>query len=235
MVANTNAKSLDWDDVIKKEARGKNGEDLGEVQEIGPNYVLTQKGIINKEKFYLPKSLVEGYDGHALYFSITEDEAKSEFIRDSPPLMTEYEKYEQRRSGTGTSKTEISQTPGIAARVPVIEERLNVNKRQSQEEVVVTKEPVTETKTVEVPVTREEISVERKPVDKSSAAEGGPVQSKTEVRIPVNREEIEVTKEPYVKEEVQVQKKPITETKTVSEQTTSEKVDIKGPRDTETD
>ena len=32
--------SIDWNDVTKKEARGSNDEDLGEVQEVGPNYVL---------------------------------------------------------------------------------------------------------------------------------------------------------------------------------------------------
>lgn len=40
--------SIDWNDVIKKEARGSNEEDLGEVQELSNGYVLVQRGIINK-------------------------------------------------------------------------------------------------------------------------------------------------------------------------------------------
>jgi stress response protein YsnF len=40
----------------------------------------------------------------------------------------------------------------------------------------------------------------------------------------VKKEEFEVTKTPYVKEEVVVKKKPVTETKQVSEEVTSEKV-----------
>jgi hypothetical protein len=31
--------SINWNEVIKKEARGKNDEDLGEVQEVGDTYV----------------------------------------------------------------------------------------------------------------------------------------------------------------------------------------------------
>ena len=58
--------TINWDEVIKKEARGKNEEDLGEVQEIGDTYVLVQKGLISKEKFYIPKYLAEGYDGKML-------------------------------------------------------------------------------------------------------------------------------------------------------------------------
>lgn len=40
--------------------------DLGEVQEVGHHYVMTQKGIVNREKFYIPKYMVEGYDGDTL-------------------------------------------------------------------------------------------------------------------------------------------------------------------------
>ena len=47
--------NIEWNDVIKKEARGNNDEDFGEVQDIQGNYVLVQKGLINKEKFYIPK------------------------------------------------------------------------------------------------------------------------------------------------------------------------------------
>ena len=68
--------SIEWDDVIKKEARGSNDEDLGEVQEIGDTYVLTQKGMLQKQKFYIPKYLAEGYDGSVLRFSVSEEEAK---------------------------------------------------------------------------------------------------------------------------------------------------------------
>jgi hypothetical protein len=35
--------NIDWDDVIKKEARGINDEDLGEVQEVTQDYVLVKK------------------------------------------------------------------------------------------------------------------------------------------------------------------------------------------------
>ena len=48
-----------WDDILKKEARGTNDYDLGEVHEVEPEIVVTKKGVVDKEKFYLPKSLVE--------------------------------------------------------------------------------------------------------------------------------------------------------------------------------
>jgi hypothetical protein len=39
--------TINWDEVVKKEARGKNEEDLGEVQEIGDTYALVQKGLMH--------------------------------------------------------------------------------------------------------------------------------------------------------------------------------------------
>ena len=66
--------NIDWNDVIKKEARGINDEDLGEVQDVQSKYVLVQRGIINKEKFYIPKDQVESYDGNALRFRFSDTE-----------------------------------------------------------------------------------------------------------------------------------------------------------------
>jgi hypothetical protein len=39
----SSSSTIDWSDVIKKEARGSNDEDLGEVQEVGDNYVLVER------------------------------------------------------------------------------------------------------------------------------------------------------------------------------------------------
>ena len=117
-------------------------------------------------------------------------------------------------------------------RVPVVEERLSVNKVQSVIDLTITKEPVTETTSIEVPVTYEEITIQRRrPVNKANAAEEqtgeGPVQSNTEIKIPLMKEEIEISKQPYVKEEVIIRKKPVIETRTVTEEVKSEKVKVK--------
>jgi uncharacterized protein (TIGR02271 family) len=43
----------------------------------------------------------------------------------------------------------------------------------------------------------------------------------------LKQEQVRVTKQPYIKEEVAVKKKPVTETKTISDQVTSEEVRVK--------
>ncbi len=70
-----------WDEVIDKKARGIDDYDLGEVQEVQGNVVVTQKGILDKDDFYLTKRLVDRFDGHCLWFNLTEAEAQ-EFRKD---------------------------------------------------------------------------------------------------------------------------------------------------------
>jgi hypothetical protein len=65
---------INWNDVIKKEARDNNYEELGEVQEVKDNYVIVQRGIIKKEIFYIPKDQAESYDNNVLKLKFSEQE-----------------------------------------------------------------------------------------------------------------------------------------------------------------
>ena len=220
-MSNTN-ESIAWDNIIKKEARGAvDDSDFGEVQELGQNYVQTQKGVVSKQKYYIPKYLVQGFDGDTLWFNASESDLEG-WKRDSPPDYNEYTQY----------KKSEEMPSDVETRIPLIEERLNVSKSTSTSEATITKEPVTETKTVEVPVTHDELTVERRsPSESSSSTTERPVQSKTDTKVQLNKEDVQVTKEPYVKEEVVVKKKPVTETRTVSDTVTSEKVDVSGSKE----
>ena len=214
----TTNESISWDNIIKKEARGAvDDSDFGEVQELGQHYVLTQKGMVSKEKFYIPKYLVQGFDGDTLWFNASENDLRG-WKGDSPPDYNEYNRY----------KTSEEVPADVETRIPLIEERLNVSKHTSTSEATITKEPTTETKTIEVPVTHEELIVERRPAKDSSSPAQGPVKSRTEIKVPLMREEVEVTKEPFVKEELVLKKKSVTETRTVSNTVTSETINKSG-------
>lgn len=239
MESSTFGPVTDWNEVIKKEARGLNDADLGEVQEVNDNYVLTQRGTISKEKFYLPKSIPHGFNGHILLFDITEEDAKTKFIVDTSSSAAAQEEEE---GGEGSKV----QTRDAESPIPVIEESLEVSKKESVVEAKVIKKPVKQTKTVEVELTHEELIIEKRSVaeeaDKTTVTSPSPTatttppssstsqeiaQSKTEINIPLKREDVVVSKKPYVKEEIIIKKKPVTETKTITEQVTSEKVYVR--------
>jgi uncharacterized protein (TIGR02271 family) len=176
---------------------------------------------LNKEKFYLPKSIPHGFNGHILLFDITEEESKDRFTNESVLKQGA----EIQSTATSTAATANTEMP-----IPVIQEKLEVSKKETMEEAKIIKEPKIEFKTVEVELMHEELIIEKRPVDKTSSSSSTSeevVRSKTEIIIPLKKEDMIVEKKPYVKEEIVIKKKPVTETKTISEQMISEKVSVR--------
>jgi len=224
-------KSIDWNSVIKKEAVGIGGIDLGEVNEIKDEYIVTQKGFLDKKWYHIPKSLVETFDGIILRLKVTERELIDfEKTNDKKPEVT-------KPSFESSKASEDVET----ITVPLMAEDVEVTKNIAEADVNIIKEPVKETKTVKINLKREEILIERRPSKEGSYANTLSMQSterksskspsiedfvdkKTEISIPLKREEAVITRKPYVKEEVVVKKKPVTETKEVTEDVTHEKI-----------
>jgi len=219
MESSTFGHVTDWNEVIKKEARGRNDADLGEVLEVRDDIVVTERGTLNKEKFYLPKSIPHGFNGHTLLFDISEEEAKERFRNES--ALTQ---------GTEIQSTTFAAPPDIERPIPVIEEKLELTKKETIEEAKVIKKPKIEFKTVGVELTHEELIIEKRPIeDNTTPSSPTPeiVQSKTEISIPLKREDIIVSKKPHVKEEIVIKKVPVSETKKISEKLISEKFSIR--------
>ncbi|HET6590995.1 MAG TPA: DUF2382 domain-containing protein [Candidatus Nitrosocosmicus sp.] len=85
--------------------------------------------------------------------------------------------------------------------MPLLAERFDVVKQTMEDKFTITKEPITETKTIEVSLTHEEISLEiRKPEYGQTKTSQKPITSKEVIQIPIKREEVEVTKIPFVRE-----------------------------------
>jgi len=224
-------KSIDWNSVIKKEAVGIGGIDLGEVNEIKDEYIVTQKGFLDKKWYHIPKSLVETFDGIILRLKVTERELIDfEKTNDKKPEVT-------KPSFESSKASEDVET----ITVPLMAEDVEVTKNIAEADVNIIKEPVKETKTVKINLKREEILIERRPSKEGSYANTLSMQSterklsespsiedfvdkKTEISIPLKREEAVITRKPYVKEEVVVKKKPVTEPKEVTEDVTHEKI-----------
>jgi uncharacterized protein (TIGR02271 family) len=236
MSANNNKDSIDWNNVLKKEAIGTDGLDLGEVHEVGDTYIITQKGLLNKKRYHLPISSAESFDGDTLRLRVSESELKG-FEETGGQNYNEYPAFKS-----------SDMTKELETKIPVMGENLEISKSITEDNVNIIKEPIMETKTVEIELTREMVTIERRPVDinysssdssmppseKSLSPIEGPVESRTEISIPLKREEPVVTKKPYVKEEVIVKKKPVTETKTITEDITHENIEYENKSNKET-
>ena len=224
-----------WKETLKKEARGIDDADFGEIQSIDPEYVITQKGLIDKEIFSFPTSLVQEYDGNRVLFKVTEEEARNSYLQsqnvdlEQDDLSDNEIKTETSTATTTNDDDSLSNTKEENEKeeevIPLMSEELDVTKKEIVDETVITKKPVKETKTVEVQLIREEIeSIERRSPSSQTKAQD-PVQSPKEIKISLKREEPEVTKKPYVKEEVVVKKKTVTDKKEITDEVTSEELD----------
>ena len=74
MSVSNNKEKINWDNVLKKEVIGTDGLDLGEVAEVGNNFVIIQKGLLNKKRYIIPISTVENFDGDILRVKVNEND-----------------------------------------------------------------------------------------------------------------------------------------------------------------
>jgi len=131
------------------------------------------------------------------------------------------------QSTSSTQTTDYAQTAGTAGsgyaagtegqqNLKLREEQLRVQKQPVETgEARLRKDVVTEQKSMDVPVTREEVYVERRPG--SGQPTDQPIGEGETYRVPVREEQVTVEKQPFVREEVAMGKRPVQETRQVSD------------------
>ena len=226
------SKNINLDDIIKKEVIGIDGLDLGKVIEIGQTYIVTQRGLIEKKKFHLPISSIESFDGEILNLKINETDLKS------------YEQTENNLFEGYSSFKSSDMSHEVQTTIPLIDEKLEVTKKTIEENMLIIKEPIKETKIVEVELihdnvtitkrTFKENNVAKKIVSHSHKLESNNSHSQidkeeeeedmrnyddtTEIIMTLEREEPIIVKRSNVKGEVIVKKESLFETKTITEE-----------------
>ena len=191
--------SIDWTDVIKKEARGLDDADFGEVQEVSNGLVLTQRGIVNKELFSIPQSAVENYDGKVLRFNISEMEAVDKYkklfepkpieaTRDSDTKLDKVSTIEDSTKIDGVIDDVVDDTIKDALIQPTREEaELQVEK----EVAVLNKEPSIENEHIHSTLLEEQIPAMNtlEPKTGKNEKSSKPLEEQKEEEIPLKKEE----------------------------------------------
>lgn len=83
-------RTIAWSKTIRKQAKGLHGLNLGKVQAVESHHVRTERGFIRKETFFIPRDLVQAFDGSTVWFGVEpglerEFQRASIWIRTSPP------------------------------------------------------------------------------------------------------------------------------------------------------
>ena len=74
-------KIIKSENIINKKAKGIGNIDLGEIQKITSEYIITEKKDLdinkNKNKISIPRNLVERWDEDNVWFQVTEKDIES--------------------------------------------------------------------------------------------------------------------------------------------------------------
>lgn len=134
------------------------------------------------------------------------------------------------RSETGLPNEDVGTRPSSLDNlerrsVQLREEELRARTERVESGAVrLKKDVVTERRGMDVPVTREEVHVDRRRVEPRPA--GGEDIGEDEIRIPVHEERAQVEKQPVVKEEVSLGKRPVQETERVEDEVRREEARV---------
>ena len=240
-MSSQNDNKINWNEVVGKEALGENGVDFGTIKEVAGDYIVTEIGMLNKKIYHLPKSSVKYFNGVFLNFSLDESN-----------LTT----YEQKIGESALNDNSLSESPNTPTKeetsIPLISEDLQVTKNITEDNMKIVKEPVKEAKTVQIELMHEKVTIERRNVNMNAdtynkgtniglnnneasnqephkgSERAGSMYSKIEFLIPIKKEEPVITKKSFVREEVIIKKKPVTETKTITEEIINEELTKEG-------
>jgi len=221
--------------------RDVNGDKIGELVEINPDFLIAESdggflGLGERNTYYVPRQYVNREEGTDWYVSVTKEQAK-DLDWSQAPTQSSYAAGDWRTEDATTTQ---DQTTGAAAgagtdtasgtgrtRIVTHEEQLQARPVEQQVgEVGIRKEVVEEVQTLQVPVRREEVVVERHPVRGDTTDTGTIGQASDTIRVPVMEEQVQIDKVVRPVEEVEVSKRVVQDTQTVSDTVRHEEIRV---------
>ena len=235
---------------------GSDGDKVGSVVAVQPNYIVVEKGFFFPTDYYIPTSAVASFEDDRVYLNVTKDAALNQGW-DSEPTADAYATTGSYTAdadtvATGTStagatdmgygadvartdagmvdtgmRAETQVLEGDTLRVPVREEELTATKREREiGEVRIEKDVIAEERTLEVPVTEERVRVERRVVDRPADATDATAFEEGVIEVPIRGEEVDVQKQVRVAEEIEIGKEAVQRTEQVTGTVRREEVRI---------
>jgi len=220
-------------------AYGAGGEKIGTVRDalVDPSTGRIRQLILDVGGWFSSKEVVvpvgeARFDDNGVYFdNLTKDQVSnmSEYRYDqtytNEAMMADERVLRGAQTDEATYRERAYRTPD---RLQLLEERLMVNKERFQAGAVeIGKHVETRQETVNVPLQREEVVIERHAVTDARPVEGAVLGAASEtMRVDLEAERAQVGKQAYVTEEVEVGKRTVTETQTVTETVGREVLDV---------
>jgi hypothetical protein len=82
--------SILWEQLMGKSVRTSDGEDLGEIKKVSKSYILLEKGVISKDKIWIPKYIADAYDGKVLWLLVSREDVRKGYVYGEEPAVQQY-------------------------------------------------------------------------------------------------------------------------------------------------
>lgn len=93
--AQKNKLVMPWEDVIGKKVKSMDEHEIGEIKSVFSSFIEVEEGLLRKDRYYIPKSYIEGYDNEDhVISSLTKESIKEKYQRNGPPLESELDTQE---------------------------------------------------------------------------------------------------------------------------------------------
>lgn len=226
------------------EVVGTDGDKIGSVREVFPDYIVVEKGWFFPSDHYIPASAITDANEQTVFLNVSKDEALQQGWEQPPTAATgavadrdtagvpasgadtttgAWDARDRTTTGTSVGQ-DLDENETI--RVPLAEEELTATKRPVERGGVrVTKDVEEREQTLDVPVREEHVNVERRVVDRDVAPDATAFQEGT-IDVPVRGEEVDVQKRARVGEEVEISKDATERTQRVADTVRRERAHV---------
>jgi hypothetical protein len=101
---------MPWEDVIGKKVKSIDEHEIGEIKSVFSSFIEVEEGLLRKDRYYIPKYYVEGYDNEEnVVTSLTKENIKEKYQRNGPPLESELDtqEYLQRKQAQDAKHPQV--------------------------------------------------------------------------------------------------------------------------------
>jgi len=89
-MATSEGPSILWEQLRGKSVRTSDGEDLGEIKKVSKSYILLEKGVLSKDKVWIPKYIADAYDGKVLWLLVSSEDVTKNYVYGEEPALQQY-------------------------------------------------------------------------------------------------------------------------------------------------
>lgn len=237
------------DDVL-----GADGQKVGSVVAVEPNYIVVEKGFFFPTDYYIPMNAIAGYNSGTAQLNVTRDQALKQNWQQAP---TEAQNLAAPTAPVGNISAQPSEMvapetmqqaattetqpfehvtrgetghlhEGQTIRIPIEEEELIATTTPEQiGEVEINKDVVTQERTIDVPVTEERVRVERRAVEGNVPVTDENAFKEGTIDVPVYGEKVNLEKVARQTGEVDVTKEKVQRTEEFKGNVRREEVNVK--------